>query len=281
MTRYKFIALILLLLATSTGFPDIPKNAYVNGPLLYDSLMEHFPEDPYLEYMFGLVEQESCVTKTNARCWSGRAALNTKHKNGRRAEAGRGLGQFTVAWRSDGSVRLDTFKALRLRYPKELSEFTLATVEQRVDLQTTALVLLFKENYDALRTRIPDADSRLDFADSAYNGGLRDVKKGIDICKKMDGCDPELWFGNVEDVLPKVRRPGLYRKSSYEINTEHVYNVRNLRAPTYSTFVSSLREKSKKTSKDAVCDPSGDAELGDLKLIEYPPPPGIYNPPNR
>jgi hypothetical protein len=281
MTRYKFIALILLLLTTSTGFSDIPKNAYVNGPLLYDSLMEHFPEHPYPEHMFGLVEQESCITKTHVRCWSGLAALNTKHKNGRRAEAGRGLGQFTVAWRSDGSVRLDTFSALRLKYPKELSEFTLATVEQRVDLQTTALVLLFKENYDALRTRVPDTDSRLDFADSAYNGGLRDVKKGIDICKERNGCDPRRWFGNVADVLPKVRRPGLYRKSSYEINTEHVYNVRNLRAPTYRTFVSSLREKSKKTSKNAVGDPRGISGLDDLKLIEYPPPPGIYNPPNR
>jgi membrane-bound lytic murein transglycosylase MltF len=52
-----------------------------------------------------------------------------------------------------------------------------------------------------LYERVPEAASEYDrwaFTLSSYNGGLGWVKRDVRLCDAAPGCDPEVWFGNVE-----------------------------------------------------------------------------------
>lgn len=201
---------------------------FVNETKRIAPYIEHF------EYIPALVEQESCISLKHSKCFSSTSEL----KNSR--EQGVGLGQISRAWNPNGSLRFDTLASLRKQNMTELKELSWDNVKQRPDLQTRAIVLLIASSYPRYRD-IADSYERLKFLDSAYNGGDRDVSRARAACKLTKGCNPNVWFGDVENHNPKSRVPhkAYGGQSMRDINNKHVYNVFNIRISKYKTYIES------------------------------------------
>lgn len=192
---------------------------------------QYFPELPAHEYLFGLIEQESCITLTHSRCFNPTSELKTSR------ELGRGMGQLTKAFRPDGSVRFDSLRDLRNQHMNELGELTWDNIKARPDLQFRALLLMSRDNYRALY-KVQDPLERLKMTDAAYNAGLGRVNKDRTKCSLTKGCDAQVWDDNVEMTCTASHTPiQMYgNKSPCRINREHVYNVFELRMPKYRQF---------------------------------------------
>lgn len=209
----------------------IPKQAPQYRLTIAAEEAQFFPEIPAHEYLFGLIEQESCITLTHSRCFNPSSEL----KNSR--EQGVGVGQLTRAFRSDGSVRFDSLSSLRAQHMSELSELNWDNIKARPDLQIRALLLMSRDNYRALY-KVKDPMERLKMTDAAYNAGLGRVNKDRIKCNLTEGCDAQVWDDNVEMTCTASRTPiQMYgNKSPCRINREHVYNVFELRMPKYKQF---------------------------------------------
>lgn len=230
------LALCLSLLAFGAEADNyVPPKAEALSPLLYSEIQRLFPEYEYPIAFWSQIEQESCLSKKHKRCWGADSQLITYHKNGVLAEHGIGIGQVTYAANADGRVRVDTFSALRKKYPRELGDLSRQTLVRRPDLQVRALILLVKSDYTVL-SDIPDAKERTLFTLSAYNGGRGDLSKARRVCGLTKGCDPDKWFDNVERTSVKSRVAKLYKKSNYEINTEYVRNIAYVRMCAYESL---------------------------------------------
>lgn len=178
---------------------------------------------PYL--LASLVEQESCISLKSPRCWNPRSQLKTSR------EEGAGFGQITRAFRPDGTVRFDALSDMRKTHPA-LQDWSWMNVYQRPDLQLRALVLMSKDNFAALRV-VADFQAKLAFSDAAYNGGLGGVNSDRRACAVKHGCDPQKWFGNVEQSCTKSHAALYGNRSACDINREHVTNVMLVRGPKY------------------------------------------------
>lgn len=211
----------------------IPQRAKDVMPLLLKEQHAYFPDLSTPEYLPALIEHESCISLTHSRCWSPTAKLQTKR------ELGIGFFQFTKAYDANGKVRFDTLTETANRF-KPLSGLNWGNVAGRPDLQLRAGVLLVKSNYNKF-TMVQNKNTRLAFTDSAHNGGAKSVLDGRRICGLRRGCDPNLWFGNVEKVLPKSRKLLYGNRSAYDINVHHVDDVLNTRMPKYKTYISTLK----------------------------------------
>jgi membrane-bound lytic murein transglycosylase MltF len=73
--------------------------------------------------------------------------------------------------------------------------------------------------------------------DSAHNGGYGGLTQERRMCAAVDGCDPDVWFGNVElhSTKSRVKWKG-YGESAYSINRGHVRNVMIVRRPKYAQW---------------------------------------------
>lgn len=211
----------------------IPPNANAMLPALAKEVAENWARHPAPETLAGLIEQESCVSLTSRRCWNPASSLKTSR------EEGAGLGQITRAFRADGSVRFDALADMRARHPA-LAEWSWGNVYQRADLQLRAVVLMNRENYQALARYIPNPRDTLAFADAAYNGGLGGVQADRRACGLKAGCDPKLWFGNVEQTCTKSRAPLYGARSACDINRDHVTNVMLVRSGKYRKLMRAL-----------------------------------------
>lgn len=209
----------------------IPKQAPQYRLTIAAEEAQFFPELPAHEYLFALIEQESCITLTHSRCFNPSSEL----KNSR--EQGVGLGQLTRAFRTDGSTRFDSLTSLRNQHREELNELTWDNIKFRPDLQIRSLLLMSRDNYRALY-KVKDPMERLKMADAAYNAGLGRVIKDRTKCSLTQGCDAQVWDDNVEMTCTASRTPiQMYgNKSPCRINREHVYNVFELRMPKYKQF---------------------------------------------
>ena len=56
---------------------------------------------------------------------------------------------------------------------------------------------------------------RVRFALAAYNAGLGHVLDARELARRMDGMDPDRWFGNVEKAMLLLSDPKYYRKARY------------------------------------------------------------------
>lgn len=203
----------------------IPVKALIYAPMLKTEQVKFWGAHPRPELLAGLIEQESCLSLTHSRCWSPTSKLKTSR------EEGAGLGQITRAYRSDGSERFDSLTDMRRQYP-ELKDWTWSNVYTRPDLQLRAIVLMSKTNYQALRA-VDSTDAQLAFSDAAYNGGLGGVQKERRACQIKSGCDPQLWFGQVEQLCLKSHGALYDRRSACDINREHVRMVMRVRSAKY------------------------------------------------
>lgn len=209
----------------------IPTNARPLLPMLAAVQRDYWPEMRYPSYFGALIEHESCVGLRNQRCWNSRAQLKTSR------EEGAGLGQFTRAWRQDGSLRFDALAEVRqLDKTGGLRDFTWATVYTRPDLSMRAILVKTKDCQTRLgRQASATPWNVLAFCDSAYNGGFGGLLTDRRMCQMAGaGCNPNVWFGNVEEHSAKSRTKWQgYGRSAFDINRHHVFDVLILRRPKY------------------------------------------------
>lgn len=208
----------------------IPKNAFQYLPVLNIETKKIFPKLIHCEYFGGLIEQESCLSLINPKCWQPTSELKTSR------EEGAGLSQITKAFNKDGSVRFDSLKDLRARHLRELKDLSWNNVIQRPDLQIAGLLLMSKDNYDIF-FQVKDEVNRLKMTDSAYNSGPEAVKRRRLQCGLTKNCDPQIWDNNVGRMQVLSTKPIYGTRSANDINLEHVKYIFDYRMKKYKPYL--------------------------------------------
>lgn len=191
----------------------IPSQAEPYLPMLKSEIASHWADHPMPAYFGGLIDHETACPRPS-QCWKPTARLKSSR------EEGGGLGQLTRAWRQDGSLRFDALQEMRAAHPS-LSELDWATVYQRPDLQLRAVVLKSRSDWSLM----PAGPARLEFTDLAYNAGRGRVTSDRRACQLKAGCDPSLWWGNVETTCTASRTPIYGSRSACDISRHHVSDV--------------------------------------------------------
>jgi hypothetical protein len=221
------LLLTILVSCVAASAQEIPANARRNLPALVDAQRTLWPDAPTPWFLAGQVEQESCVSLHSPKCWDTHAELKT-HR-----EYGFGLGQITIAYRTDGSVRFNKWAELRTKYPP-LREWSW---DQRFDAsyQLAALTLMDR-GLCRLYSDALTPEDLLGFCLSAYNGGEGGVAQDRLLCSNTSGCNPRRWYGNVELHSLKQRVPFRgYGKSPFDINRGYPRAIRT-RQVKYQQF---------------------------------------------
>lgn len=229
---WRVVVVVLLLvaaLASISSFAAVLKPAVVNGlptrarhllPVLKEEAQARWPELARREYLAAQVEQETCVTLKDWRCWNPRAELKTKR------EYGFGLGQITI------TKRFDNFKEAR-KWDRALRDWKW---EERFKprYQLIALVAYDRRLWGLTRRLTDHAESALAFAFSAYNGGYGGLLKDRRLCAATKGCDVTRWFGHVEKTSFRARMASEgYKHSFFDINRRYVHNILKVRWKRY------------------------------------------------
>jgi hypothetical protein len=222
-------AAILLLVATSARAAEPPAAAVPLLPVLKAQQRTYWPGMSMPSLLGAQVEQETCISLKSRGCWNPRTELRTSR------EQGIGLGQLTRTWNKDGTQRFDALAEVVSSFPRDLAGLSW---ENRYDpeLQLRALVLKDLQDFHQVLGAATDAD-RLEFALSAYNGGIGGVQSDRRVCAATKGCDPGRWFGNVERTSLKAKTaiPG-YGKPFFAINREYVANITGPRRARYQVL---------------------------------------------
>lgn len=226
--------LILLVFVSSAVFGQQktpPKNAIPLLPILQEEKDKYWPDHPWPPTLGAQIEQETCYSLTHSRCWSPRAELKTSR------EHGVGLGQFTRAFTANGKIRFDALGELNQTYITALKDYDWDKNLYEPRYQMRALVLKGMQNYSIFDDAATDKD-RLAFAYAAYNGGIGGVNSDRRVCAATQGCNPGIWFGNVEKTSLKAKTSVQgYGKSFFEINREYVHNIFYVRRPRYDIYL--------------------------------------------
>jgi hypothetical protein len=224
----RLLIALLVLLSVPAAAESVPARAEIYLPTLVGAQRSIWPDAPTPSFLAGQVEQESCITLKHSKCWNPTAQLKTSR------EWGRGLGQVTTAYRTDGSVRFDKQEELRQQFPS-LRGWTTARWADAT-FQMTAIVEMDKSIYTRQRDAATPRD-RLAFTLSAYNGGEGGVLQDRRLCANTKGCDPTRWSGHVERTSLKNRVASSgYGKSFFEINREYVTNILDVRRHKYEPY---------------------------------------------
>lgn len=225
----RFIALIFLYTLSSLAVCQnyIPTNAYKLKHLVISEVDAYFPSIPDRSYIPALIEHESCISLKHSRCWSSTSQLKTPR------EQGVGLGQITRAYNSDGSLRFDSLTELRNKHRRALEEINWNNVKMRPDLQIRMIVLMTRDNFQKLYD-IDDPYQRLTMSDVAYNGGMGGLQRERRLCSLTKGCNPAIWFENVEKYCLKSKKVLYANRSACDINRHHAHDVMNIKMPKYS-----------------------------------------------
>lgn len=215
----------------------IPKNAYEYLPLIYAKTDELFPDIPYRAYVPALVHHESCITNKHPKCFNPKARLKTAR------EEGGGFGQLTKAYKKDGSLRFDMLDEMRKLHKEQLRELSWQNLYTRPDLQASAMVLMVRDLYKGFYA-IEDDFQRTAMMDASYNGGRGGVMKERRYCGLKKGCDPNVWFGNVEKYCLKSKSALYGKRSACDINRHHVKDVLKVKLPIYQNYEKLLKSSS-------------------------------------
>lgn len=228
MMRRFLLQFVLFAYCIPVAAAGIPKGAVQYLPELVSVQQGIWPSAPMPSFLAAQVEQESCISLTHSKCWNPRAELKTKRENGI------GFGQFTRAYKADGSIRFDKISELAATH-KSLRGWSWAN---RYDphYQLTAIVEMDKAIYGRQKNAATERD-RLSFTLSAYNGGEAGVLQDRRLCSNTRGCDSTRWLGHVAktSLKSKVPHPG-YKQSFYAINREYVTNVLDVRRSKYEPY---------------------------------------------
>lgn len=229
MIKLFFILILYSLTSIASTSTYIPPKAFKYFSVINNELNRVFPELTLKHYIPSLIEHESCISLKHKRCWEPTSELLSAR------EQGVGLGQLTRAYRLNGSIRFDSLKEIRTRHMQELRELSWENIKQRPDLQIRAMILMVKNNYNALRT-VTGPVNRLKMTDSAYNSGLGNVNKERIVCGLAKDCNPQYWDNNVERYCQKSKKPLYGGRSACDINSHHVHDVFNNKMPKYKPY---------------------------------------------
>lgn len=197
------------------AFPvDLPPGAQLHLPVLVQEIGQSWAGVPFPSVLAAQIEQESG--------WKPKATLNMPANH----ELGVGLGQFTK------TNRFDALTEMKQKYPAMLKGWSWNNPYD-VQYQSRALVLKNRDNYRAI-TWAKDDYSHMAMMDGAWNSGVGGILKRRSLCMKIPGCDPGVWFGNMENSSAQSRKPSNgYKRSFADITNEHVRNVMVVRRPKY------------------------------------------------
>lgn len=216
------VTLLCVLCGPLAGFcaQAVPQAALAHLATLRAVQAEIWPDLPYPWLLAGQVEQETCITLKHSKCWNPRAELKTS------LEYGFGLGQITK------TDKFNNFEVIKAMDP------LLKTWEWQdrynSKMQVRALVVYDKYIYNIVKKLARDYWNALCFMFSAYNGGVGGLNKDIAICRKVEECDPKVWFGNVAEYSFRAKKPVKgYGESFFMINRKYVDNVMNVRSEKY------------------------------------------------
>lgn len=229
-----FVGLLTLLISSCAYAQNvreyIPENAWEYRDMLFNELERNTPEIPDYNFVPALIEHESCISLRHSRCFNANSILSNKR------EHSIGFFQIAKAYRTDGSVRMDTLAALKSKYRNDLKEANWGNLANRPDLQMRAGTLLIKDNWNYFRHTVPDFNERMYFVDAAHNAGAGNINKDIRACNLVKGCDSSKWFGNVEKTCQRSKRPiaAYGNRSVCDINRGHVVDVFKVRKPKYN-----------------------------------------------
>lgn len=198
----------------------LPKLASVYIPILLAQVLALWPTMLSPSIIAAQIEQETCISLKHTKCWNPQAELKTDR------EYGFGLGQLTV------TPKFDNFKAART-WDKSLASWQW---NDRYDptMQLRALIAYDRNLYASIQNAQTEQD-RWAFTLSAYNGGKGGLDKDRLICRNTPGCNPNVWFDNVElhSFRAKTAVKG-YGQSFYDINRGYVKNILFVRRPRYA-----------------------------------------------
>lgn len=234
---FRFLLLLIVMLAfegDGYALPRLDPHTYISPrafelfPLIQSEVDKNFQNFPHPEYFPALIEHESCISLTHSKCWKSTSRLKTSK------EEGIGLGQLTRTWKN-GKLRFDTLADMKRAYPRELGELSWSTIQNRSDLQIRTMIVMTRDNYKSLYA-VKDTYERTKMADSAYNGGRLNVERSRRVCAMSKGCNPQIWFNNVERYNQKPNVILYGDRTVRQINNHHVRDVFEVRIHKFQPF---------------------------------------------
>lgn len=100
-----------------------------------------------------------------------------------------------------------------------------STIEKRPDLQITGIILKMRDNYQHYtKYKIPEYESII-FAMVSYNGGVGGLDNERRACVLTKGCNPNMWFGNVEKLCLKSKAALYGKRNACDISREYPIKV--------------------------------------------------------
>jgi hypothetical protein len=189
-----------------------------------------WPELELRSMVAAQIEQETCVSLKSKGCWNPRTELKTSR------EYGFGLGQITIIYNADGSVKSSTFEEMK----KLGGRLAAWKFEDRFDpeMQLRGMILSEKLLYHRIQFGTATDVDRLAFTLSAYNGGLGGILQDRRLCQKP-ACDNSKWFGHVAVNSKKAKRPITgYKTAFYDVNRCYPRYILMDRRPTYAPYLS-------------------------------------------
>jgi hypothetical protein len=219
----KLIVSLILLISTTSLSAQLPIGAIKYGPILVAEQHKYWHDDKSPVYIFGQVEQETCLSINAPHCWQPTAELRTSR------EYGFGLGQFTI------TSKFNTFNDVK-KLDSSLSTWKY-TDRYNPELQLRALVLKDKQLFDLIKDASTDLDRKA-FMFAAYNGGYGGVLSDKRVCLVTKNCNPNKWFGNVEYTSNKAHSAiAEYKNSFFSINRSYVSNILLVRSNKYKQLL--------------------------------------------
>ncbi|KPC53042.1 hypothetical protein [Amantichitinum ursilacus] len=188
----------------------LPGDAPALIPQLKTELASFWPGVQPRAWVPALIEQESG--------WKTHAQLKTSR------ELGCGLGQFTKAYDAAGRVRFDALAEAR-GLDRSLVGWTWRDCA-RAQYQLRAVVLKLRVNDRQCAPLMADNRSAKACAAAMYNGGAGSVARRIRSCQAQSGCQPGVWFGQLERQCPQGRAKAAgYGESFCDINSRYPARV--------------------------------------------------------
>jgi hypothetical protein len=189
-------------------------------PGLKTNIDKYWQTMAYPSTLGALIEKESL--------WNPRAELCVPKPSCSR-EYGFGFGQLTI------TKRFNVFEEVKTLHP-DLKNWK---YEDRFDSdkQMASVVLKNRLHYkQCAKIMNPGLDTHA-CGYSSYNGGYGGVVADRRLCSNTQGCNPKVWFGNVEKESMKAKEPlPGYGQSFYSINRGYVRALLIERPPKYTIF---------------------------------------------
>jgi hypothetical protein len=204
----------------------IPANATALIAMVHALLPTYWPAHPMPDALPAQAEQESCAALTSKMCMSPMVENHNPKNNG---EVGLGVFQLTK------TNSFNNFLAVQKLSP-ELKGWQWAD-RHNLRKQVLAGILMDKGLYTSCSKLMAPGVDTYACAMSSYNGGFGGFSSSRRLCSNTKGCNPKVWFANVEtaSTTRKAPLPG-YRLSAYQINRGYVQQIINVRRAKYAPY---------------------------------------------